>query len=282
MKNNNWMYWLCCFMTVLSGNAQFNNKNTAFNQDDFKNLQIGYSKTTSIVFPYAIKSVDKGSQDILMQKAKGVENILMLKAAKQNFTQTNLTVVTSDNRLYVFVLNYDEVCPDLTIKADHSSVVNEEVLFSLDNENQKKIEHYAKLSLSKKKQIRGLKCSKFEMKLSVTGIFIHHDVIYIRLALGNTSKINYETDQLRFFIRDQKKSKRTASQEIEILSLLSTSSSSVIADKSEVNVVYALSKFTIPEKKYLTIQLIEKNGGRQIEIDVKNKDLINLDVLNSL
>lgn len=278
MKKNKWMYLLCCFMTVLSGNAQFNN----FNQDDFKNLQIGYSKTTSIVFPYAIKSIDKGSQDVLMQKAKGVENILLLKAAKQNFTQTNLTVVTADNRLYVFVLNYDEVCPDLNIKADNSSVVNDDILFSLDNENQKKIEHYAKLSLSKKKQVSGLKRSKFEMKIAINGIFIHQDVIYIRLALGNTSKINYEIDQLRFFIRDQKKSKRTASQEIEILPLLSTSSSSVIPDKSEVNVVYALSKFTIPEKKYLTVQLIEKNGGRQIEIDVKNKDIINLDVLNSL
>jgi conjugative transposon TraN protein len=265
-------------MTVLSGNAQFNN----FSQDNFKNLQIGYSKTTSIVFPYAIKSIDKGSQDILMQKAKGVENILLLKAASQNFTQTNLTVVTADNRLYVFILNYDEVCPDLNINADHSSVVNEDILFSLDNENQKKIEHYANLSLSKKKQVSGLKRSKFEIRLAINGIFIHQDVIYLRLALGNTSKINYEIDQLRFFIRDQKKSKRTASQEIEILPLLSTSSSSVIADKSEINVVYALSKFTIPEKKYLTIQLIEKNGGRQIEIDVKNKDLINLDVLNSL
>jgi|GEM_PF-4265025 len=63
--------------------------------------------------------------------------------------------------------------------------------------------------------------------------------------------------------------------------LYSTSNSVVIPDKSEVNIVYALSKFTIPEKKYLTIQLIEKNGGRQIEIDVKNNDLINLDVLNS-
>lgn len=278
MKKNNWMYLLCCFMIVLSGKAQLNN----FSQDNFKNLQIGYSKTTSIVFPYAIKSIDKGSQDILMQKAKGVENILLLKAARQNFTQTNLTVVTADNRLYVFVLNYDEVCPDLNIKADNSSVVNEDILFSLDNENQKKIEHYANLSLSKKKQVNGLKRSKFEMKLAINGIFIHQDVIYIRLALGNTSKINYEIDQLRFFIRDQKKSKRTASQEIEILPLLSTSSSSVIADKSEVNVVYALSKFTIPEKKYLTIQLIEKDGGRQIGIDVKNKDLINLDVLNSL
>jgi len=281
MKIRNWTLILCCFITVLPGFAQFVNKESGVNQDEFKNLHIGFSKTTSIVFPYAIKSIDKGSPDVLMQKAKGVENILLVKAAKQNFTQTNLTVVTADSRLYVFVLNYDEACPDLNIKADHTAVVNGDVLFSLENENQKKIEQYASLALFKKKLISGLKRKEFEIKLSVTGIYIHQDVLFFRLLLGNTSKINYEIDQLRFFIRDQKKSKRTASQEIELVPLYSTSRTSVIADESEVNIVYALSKFTIPEKKYLTIQLIEKNGGRHIEIDVKNNDLLNLDVLSS-
>ena len=282
MKIRNWTFMLCCLLTMLSGYAQFINEKISLNQEEFKNLQIGYSKTTSIVFPYAIKSIDKGSPDVLMQKAKGVENILLVKAAKENFNQTNLTVVTADNRLYVFVLNYDESCPDLNIKADNAAVVSGNILFSMENDNQKKIEQYAGLALSKKKKLEGLKRSRFEMKLDVTGIFIHQDVLYFRLVLGNNSKINYEIDQLRFFIRDRKKAKRTASQEIEVIPLYSTSASSVIPDKSEVNIVYAVSKFTIPEKKYLTIQLIEKNGGRHIEIDVKNKDLINLDVLNGL
>jgi len=281
MKNNNWMNFVCLLLSVLSGYAQLINRDVDFNHDKFKNVQIAYSKTTSIVFPYAIKSIDKGSQDILMQKAKGVENILLLKAAKQNFIQTNITVVTADSRLYVFVLNYDDLCPDLNIKADSSAIVNDDILFSLDNENQKKIEQYSKLALLKKKKIGGLKSSRFDINLTVNGIFIHQDVLYFRLVLGNTSKINYDIDQLRFFIRDQRKSKRTASQEIEIFPLFSTPNSMLIPDKSEVNLVYALSKFTIPEKKYLTIQLIEKNGGRQLEIDIKNYDLIDLDVLNS-
>lgn len=281
MKNNNWMNLVCLLLSVISGYAQLINRAADFNQDQFKNVQISYSKTTSIVFPYAIKSIDKGSQEILMQKAKGVENILLLKAAKQNFIQTNITVVTADSRLYVFVLNYDEVCPDLNIKADNIAIVNNDILFSLDNENQKKIEQYSKLALFKKKKIGGLKSSRFDINLSVNGIFIHQDVLYFRLVLGNASKINYDIDQIRFFIRDQRKSKRTASQEIEILPLFSTSNSMLMPDKSEVNLVYALSKFTIPEKKYLTIQLIEKNGGRQLEIDIKNNDLIDLDVLNS-
>ena len=94
--------------------------------------------------------------------------------------------------------------------------------------------------------------------------------MYLRVVFENKSKINYDIDQFRFFIRDKRKSKRTASQEIELEPLYATSSSSVIPYKSEIIKVYALEKFTIPENKYLTLQMIEKNGGRHLEVDINN------------
>lgn len=282
MIKGNWFLLLALCLNAVSAFAQFSTQQCSLNAEQLKNVQIAHSKTTSIVFPYAVKSIDKGSADVLVQKAKGVENIVLVKAAKQDFTPTNLTVVTGDNRLYVFMLQYDETCADLNVKADRSFLVNEEVLFSKDNDNQKTIEEYAALALSKKKKIHGLSRSRFEMLLRVTGVFIHQDVLYFRLVLGNRSKIGYDIDQLRFFVRDQRKSKRTASQEIEILPLYCTSPLSAVPDASELTLVYAVPKFTIPDKKYLSVQLIEKNGGRQIEVDVKHKDLIDLDILNSL
>lgn len=46
-----------------------------------------------------LKSVDRGSKDVLAQKAKGVESILQVKAAKTNFDETNLTVINADGKL---------------------------------------------------------------------------------------------------------------------------------------------------------------------------------------
>ena len=269
MKRINYLFLISLLLVSVLVYPQLNGRETV-NEDLYENLQIGYSKTTSIVFPYSIKSVDKGSADVLVQKAKGVENILLLKAAKQYFFQTNLTVVTTDARLYVFVLNYDDNCPDLNIKAENAVAASKDVLFSMENENQKKIEQLASLASSKKKKTSGLKKTKFHIRLEVNGIFIHQDVLYLRVVLENKSKINYDIDQLRFFIRDQRKPKRTASQEIEILPLYTTSSSAVIPYKSEVIKVYVLEKFTIPENKYLTLQLIEKNGGRHLEVNINN------------
>ncbi|TDW52105.1 conjugative transposon TraN protein [Flavobacterium sp. 270] len=270
MKRINYLFLMSLLLVSVLAYPQTNSSETVFYEDQYKNLQIGCSKTTSIVFPYPIKSIDKGSADVLVQKAKGVENILLVKAARQYFFQTNLTVVTSDAKLYVFVLNYDEDCPDLNIKAESAVAASRDVLFTLENENQKKIEQSASLALSKKIKTSGFKKSKFQIKLEVSGIFIHEDVLYLRLVFENKSKISYDIDQLRFFIRDQRKSKRTASQEIEIQPLYSTSSSAVIPDKSEIIKVFALEKFTIPENKYLTLQLIEKNGGRHLEVNVNN------------
>lgn len=270
MKRANYLFLISLLLVCVSVNPQSNVKETAVYEDQYKNLQVGFSKTTSIIFPYTIKSIDKGSAEVLVQKAKGVENILLVKAAKQHFFQTNLTVVTTDGKLYVFVLNYDETCPDLNFKAENAVAASRDVLFSLENENQKRIEQCALAAYSKKKKISGLKKSKYQIRLEVNGIFIQQDVLYLRIVFENKSKINYDIDQLRFFIRDQKKSKRTASQEIELQPLYATSSSSVIPYKSEIIKVYALEKFTIPENKYLTLQMIEKNGGRHLEVDINN------------
>jgi conjugative transposon TraN protein len=276
MKNIKSWFTIGILAITISGFAQHNTNAEA------NNLQLSYSKTTSIVFPYAVKSVDRGSQDVLVQKAKGVENVLLLKAGKQNFAQTNLTVVTADGKLYGFVLNFDELCPTLNLAAGSASNDDIDVLFSSGNENQKEIEQYAQLSLSKKKKVTGLNINRFSIQLRVSGIFIHQDVMYFRVQLGNNSSINYDIDQLRFFIRDQKKSKRTASQETEVLPLFATSSISKISDHSELNLVFAVPKFTIPEKKLFTLELIEKNGGRHVELNIRNSDLVNLEILTNL
>lgn len=252
---------------------------SGFCQQDFASIEISFSKTTSIVFPYAIKSVDKGSADVLVQKARGVENILLVKAGIRDFAQTNLTVVTSDGRLYSYILNYDEQCPVLHVTAETGQLDGHEVLFPLENENQKRIEVHAKLALSKKKKISGLYKSRYQIRIQVNGIFIHQDMMYFRVVLENKSKITYDVDQLRFFIRDQKKAVRTASQEIEIEPVYATSKASQIPDVAEVSMVYAIPKFTIPEKKILILQLIEQEGGRHLELEIRNSDLVSLDVL---
>lgn len=281
MKKFNVMVMVYVLLFTVGSSAQQISKNI-LSEITPDSLKIGYSKTTNIVFPYAIKSVDRGSEDVLVQKGKGFENILQIKAAKQEFVPTNLTVVTADGKLYSFLLSYDEQNPQLNLSVNTTEPLKQHVLFSSGSGNEQELQLYSKLALYDKCRIRGEKESEYGIKLHLNGIFIQNDVMYYRIVVVNHSKIKYDIDQFRFFIRDSKKVKRTASQEIEIVPLHILNNYETIDEESENTFVFAVPKFTIPEKKYLAIQLMEKNGGRHLTIQVKNKKLVQVTVLPKL
>lgn len=281
MKKINVVVMVYAVLFTMGAFAQQSSKNS-LSEITSDSLAIGYSKTTNIIFPYAIKNVDRGSAEILVQKAKGMDNILQLKAAKQQFVPTNLTVVTADGQLYSFLLRYDEKTPDLNFSVNTTESQQQVILFSGESSNEKELQLYSKLAVFDKSMIRGEKERKYDIKLQLNGIFIQNDVMYYRIVVTNHSKIKYDVDQFRFFIRDSKKVKRTASQEIEISPCYILNNAATIDEDSENTFVFAVPKFTIPEEKYLAIQLTEKNGGRQVALHVKNKKLVQVTVLPKL
>ncbi|WP_370519211.1 conjugative transposon protein TraN [Flavobacterium sp. Sd200] len=218
-------------------------------------------------------SVDRGSRFILAQKAKGVENILQVKAARDSFPETNLSVITADGRLSSFVVNYSSQPQNLNISITESTPKNS-ITFSEANYNKAEVTRYAKAALNSDVSSSLSRDKNAGISLSVLGFFTHNDVIYCRLEIENRTNIGYDINQLRFFIRDQQKAKRTATQEIEVTPILSEKEISAIKANSMQSVVFALPKFTIPDKKYLAIQLMEKNGGRQLEVHIRNKKLV--------
>eukprot|EP01133_Synstelium_polycarpum_P017066 gene17066-20330_t len=235
-------------------------------------LSITYGKTTNLIFPYMIKSVDKGSRDVLVQIAKGVENILQVKAAKQGFEETNLTVVTADGKLYSYVLNYTANPVALNIKLGSSlNYPKTDALFSYKSDNEAKVYDITEQIALKKPLMRNIRCRNYEVSLSLSAVYIKEDRLYFQFAFGNNSNVDYNIDAFRFYIRDQKKSKRTSSQENEVLPLQLAGNVQIIRGNSEQSVVVVLPKFTIPDKKLLFIQLMEQSGGRNLELKIKNK-----------
>src|SRR6186997_3298155 len=69
-------------------------------------LCIATDKTTSLIFPFSILHVDRGTKDVLVQPVKEANNILLVKAAANNFPETNLSVITSDGSVYTFAISY--------------------------------------------------------------------------------------------------------------------------------------------------------------------------------
>lgn len=240
-------------------------------------LEVTYNKTTSLVFPAVIKSVDRGSRDILAQKAKGVENILQLKAARHAFPSTNLTVITSDGIVHEFAITYAKAPVSLVLNIGVDSLGGDNAvgtIFQTDM-TETQLENYSSQISSNKRSIRFRNESNHKVGLSLRGIYIKDDVIFYHFRIRNQSNINYDVDFLRFYIEDKQKVKRTASQQVDKKPIYVYGNAERITGKSYSDVVYALEKFTIPDAKLLMIEVFEKNGGRNISLAIKNKTIVN-------
>ncbi len=266
------IFWGILLLMLDKANAQ--------SRTEVRSIDITYNKTTSVVFPAVIKSVDRGSRDILAQKAKGVENILQLKAARHDFPQTNLTVITSDGTIHEFTVSYSKE-PDqhvLTLQNTPLSTWRgegvEAVIFQTDM-TETQMENCASQIVNSKRSIRLVNESSNKIGLSLRGIYIKDNVIFYHFRIRNQSNINYDVDFLRFYIRDKQKVKRTASQEVDIKPLYVFGDADKIKGQTDQDVVYALEKFTIPYAKRLVIEMFENNGGRNLNLSIKNKTIVN-------
>jgi conjugative transposon TraN protein len=242
-----------------------------------QSLEVTYNKTTSLVFPAVIKSVDRGSRDILAQKAKGVENILQLKAARHAFPSTNLTVITSDGFVHEFAISYSKAPVSMVLNIGVDSVNSDDTnstIFQTDM-TETQLENYATQIRDAKRSIRFINESNHKIGFSLRGIYIKNDVIFYHFRIRNQSNINYDVDFLRFYIEDKQKVKRTASQQVDKMPVYVYGNAERVTGQSYNDVVYALEKFTIPDSKRLIIEVFEKNGGRNISLSIKNKTIVN-------
>lgn len=223
-------------------------------------LAIATDKTTSLIFPFPVRHVDRGTKDVLVQQVKEADNILLVKAAFQKFPETNLSVVTDDGSVYTFRVSYAD---DPSIWVWHIPVQNETTLST-----------YCNGILDNPRTMKGIKDHSWDMLSKVTGIYIKGNVIYYQLQLENRSPIDYGIELLKFYIRDKKKGKRTAIQENELKPLCISGNTSLVKANSASAIVIALEKFTVPDAKYLAIQIMEKNGGRHLMMRVHNNKII--------
>ena len=137
------------------------------------------------------------------------------------------------------------------------------------------MENCASQIVNSKRSIRLVNESGNKIGLSLRGIYIKENVIFYHFRIQNQSNINYDVDFLRFYIRDKQKVKRTASQEVDIKPLYVFGDADKIKGQTDQDVVYALEKFTIPDAKRLVIEMFEKNGGRNLNLSIKNKTIVN-------
>ena len=239
-------------------------------------LQITHNKTTTLVFADGIVSVDRGSADILVQKAGGVEHILRLKAGVKGFEETSLSVVTKEGKLYSFLVCYTTAPKYLNVIIDRVDSPSTEKSMQLVSVLQDigGMSRYAGKAMAAEKNLYGRQASGAKMNFRVNGFYVKGDLMFCRLQLENRSAIDYAVQQFRFFLSEGKALGRRASQEVEIGLLHTHGAPLYVRGSQSGEWVVVLPKFTIPKRKRLVIEAMEKGGSRHLQVKVKNRHLL--------
>jgi conjugative transposon TraN protein len=238
-------------------------------------IAISYHKTSNLIFPYAIKNVDRGSADVLVQKAQGIDNILQLKAGREGFPETNLTVITADGKFYSFLVDYAVEPSALNL-----SFVTSGSKIKLKDHPVDASAFYQTSSLLKtKKGFLRVRTKSQKMRLALQGIYLKDNLMYFDINLKNKSMVDYLPESIQFFIQDRKRVKRTSVQQVEVLPMYQDTLCKVKGRHSR-QLVFAFKPFTLSGTKELKIQFSEKVGGRNLVLTAKAKKLLRARTLN--
>ncbi|WP_177194193.1 conjugative transposon protein TraN [Dyadobacter sp. SG02] len=238
-------------------------------------VEISAERTVSLSFPFAITSVDRGSSQILAQKAKGTQNVLLLKAAQKDIKPTSLIVITSDGAIHNFEVSYLDQPRSLNVSSNtgsaHSIHSEEGIDESLISEA---VEHARQHPSNLQKR-----SSNGQVSASLEGNFIKEQAMLFRLLLTNESAIDYDVESIRMFVVDRKQVKRTASQLDEVLPLKISEHLDQIKASGQKSLVIALPKMTLPKGKRFCIEITEKRGARRLRISLNAKQLRRVSLL---
>lgn len=223
-------------------------------------IELGTQQTTTLIFPFPVVHVDRGTAAILAQPVDNVNNVLLVKAAARNFEKTNLTVITSEGSVYALTVVF----------ADQPAQYTYQMPTRLHNA----VELYARGILASPPRMHGMRDESWDIVGRVVGIYMKDGIVYYQLRISNGSPVDYEVEFLRFYIRDKRQGKRTAVQELAMRPVATVGNVKMVEAYHENSVVVAMEKFTIPDKKYFVVELNEHNGGRHLRIKVGNRQIM--------
>lgn len=269
-------------------------------------VELAYNKTTSLIFPAAVRSVDLGSRDILADKASEVENVLRVKSARIGFNETNFSVMTADGRFYSFVAAYNEApealavvvsvqpppsfgsdVPGTRLGAASDRVAADRV--GVDHVEFEKLGTDQQTVATRSGQVLRARARNLasthrqRMRGRVSGFFVDGELMYLRLRLGNQSNIPFDVGPVRFFASDRKKAREAALQELEIVPLsVQPAEFHRVGGAASAEAVFVFSKFTLSPRQRLRVRVEEKNGGRTLDWSLAPRQVLRAHDFSSL
>jgi len=245
-------------------------------------VPVSGTKMTNLVFPVAIASAVKVSRDVMMQRPKGVRNVIELKAARRNFPATNITVYGADGVEYSFALHFveDTTVLNFRVIAEATSRAvgglpgcrEHPIMLAGLPVAWTRLDSDAVQLAGRRPFLKG-SVSAGGVCLRLKGIYLHDSLLWLALALRNRVGIGFTPSFVRVYVEDRKEISRTASQQVPIKPIFPAQPAPLPGRGTE-GFAMGMTPFVPGKGKRLVVELSDADGGRVLALKVKAKTVL--------
>ncbi len=231
------------------------------------------SKNVALFFPSTIRQGITGASHFVFTYNREKEQYFGLLQAQKG-KESNLLTVTSDGKVYSYILKYKKELPQLNyfIKSNQSigsevpKIIKQKPSIPAMNEQLLATSHYKKFSeyvLKKSKEKIATKRKK-GIRLRIENMIYNADEVYLGIEIKNKSGIDFEVNYLKFFKVNGNKKRKSSYQKNELLPLYKHRFPKVIRNGKSERFVIVLPKFTLGDNERLVLELRELKGSRVV------------------
>lgn len=236
-------------------------------------LYLSTDKTTHFIASSKVADFVTGSDSTAAAYAESIENIVKAKQLYPVRLPGSLTVLTA-SEVHPYVID-----PSARIRPSvRTDSLARDAIFREASVNDAQLKAKAEAVLREPPFLSGVGTLSRRMEFSLTSVMTDGDWVMLRLRVANRSDLDYETDFVKVYIEDRKSVRNMATQEDEITPSFvyypDGEESRWIPGRGEMEFVQFFPRFSLPEKRMLTIELFEKNGGRHLTFHVLPKELL--------
>ena len=239
-------------------------------------ISVSTTKATHIICPEKVSYLQVGDHTkIASEVVPEHPNLVRIKAVEPYEGTSSLTLVSA-GKLYSFLVEYNE---------------NGSIDYQLEQFSGKKtglpaggpVPEYILSELSRQmlfsrgKRIKNRKSKNEGMVLRLEKIGLNNDLLFFQISITNKTNIGYRVEDFNWWIDDKRQLKATNVQEYQVRPKYQNYGVSYIPAETTLREVFVLPKLTIPEKRILRIEMLEKalgNTGRKLSLEIKDKDIL--------
>lgn len=238
-------------------------------------------KNVALFFPAPIRQGITGSENFVFTYNRESEQYFGLIQAKPG-KESNLLVVSTTGSVFSYIVKYKEHLNQLNYFISKSDSIGSEKPVIIDKpkiltpgevvwKTNYNYEKFCSYLVERKQNIRRLKKRNQGIVLSVENVVFDKDELYFVIQIENKSSLDYDLNFLNFGIETRSKGKRKSSQTIYNEPILKYGMPSRIKENEFGKLVYVLPKFSLGDDRRVILELNEKNGGRNIKLNVPHK-----------